>query len=350
MERFEYSIGLMKTSDFDYELPPEFIAQTPVEPRDSSRLLVLNRDAGSVEHHTFRDLGSFFQPGDLLVLNETRVIPARLYARKIPTGGRVELLLLRRKDSLTWEALAGGKGLIPGKGVQLEDGPEGEIIANLGGPRRLVRFAEPLEPHLDRIGNVPLPPYIHTDLDHRERYQTVYAQEPGSAAAPTAGLHFTSELIEQLKSQGVNFASVVLHVGLDTFAPVHEIDPLEHEIHTEWCQMPFETAALIQQTKQSGGRVIAVGTTSVRTLESAGQTAESGEIVSPFEGSTDLFILPGYKFRVVDAIITNFHLPRSTLVMLVSAFARRKQILAAYETAKKEGYRFYSFGDAMLIL
>ncbi len=340
----------MKTSDFDYALPPEFIAQTPVEPRDSSRLLVFHRDSGTLEHHIFRDLGGFLQPGDLLVLNETRVIPARLYARKIPTGGRVELLLLRRKDSVTWEALAGGKGLIPGKRVQLEDGPEGEITADLGGPRRLVKFSESLEPLLNQIGHVPLPPYIHTPLGERERYQTVYAQAPGSAAAPTAGLHFTPGLIEQLKGRGVNFASVVLHVGLDTFAPVHEDDPLEHEIHTEWCQLPRKVADLIRQTKQSGGRVIAVGTTSVRTLESAGRAAEAGEIAAPLEGPTDLFILPGYKFRVVDAIITNFHLPRSTLVMLVSAFAGREQILAAYETAKREGYRFYSFGDAMLIL
>ena len=340
----------MKTSDFDYELPPEFIAQTPVEPRDASRLLVLNRESGTLSHHHFRDLGSFLQPGDLLVLNETRVIPARLYAHKVPTGGRVELLLLRRRDPFTWEALAGGKGLKPGRRLQLEDGPEGEIAADLGGPRRLVRFDARLEPLLDRIGHVPLPPYIHTALEYRERYQTVYAHEPGSAAAPTAGLHFTPGLLGQLKNQGVNFASVVLHVGLDTFAPVNEENPLEHEIHTEWCQLTPEVTALIRETKQRGKRVIAVGTTSVRTLESASQAAQTGEIAVPFEGSTDLFILPGYDFKVVDAMITNFHLPRSTLVMLVSAFAGREQILSAYETAKQEGYRFYSFGDAMLIL
>jgi S-adenosylmethionine:tRNA ribosyltransferase-isomerase len=340
----------LRTADFDYELPPELIAQTPVEPRDASRLLVLNREAGTLERFYFRDLGDFLQPGDLLVLNETRVIPARLYAHKIPTGGRVELLLLRRQEALTWEALAGGKGLTPGKRLQLEDGPAGEIVADLGGPRRLVRFTETLEPLLDRIGHVPLPPYIHTALEYRQRYQTVYAHEPGSAAAPTAGLHFTPGLLEQLKSQGVNFASVVLHVGLDTFAPVNEEDPLEHEIHTEWCQLTPDVAAQIRQTKQTGGRVIAVGTTSVRTLESAGRAAQPGKIIAPFEGPTDLFILPGYQFQVVDAMITNFHLPRSTLVMLVSAFAGREQILAAYETAKREGYRFYSFGDAMLIL
>ncbi len=340
----------MKTSDFDYELPPELIAQTPVEPRNSSRLLVLQRETRTLEHHRFRDLSGFLHPGDLLVINETRVIPARLYGRKIPTGGRIELLLLRQNEPLTWEALVGGKGLSLGKAVQLEDGPEGEIIADLGGPRRLVKFTEPLEPHLDRIGNVPLPPYIHTPLDERERYQTVYAQEPGSAAAPTAGLHFTPELIEQLKGQGVKFASVVLHVGLDTFAPVHEADPLEHEIHTEWCQLHPETAALIRKTKQSDGRVIAVGTTSVRTLETAARAAKKDQIIASFEGPTDLFILPGYDFRVVDGMITNFHLPRSTLVMLVSAFAGKEQTLTAYETAKREDYRFYSFGDAMLIL
>ncbi len=340
----------MKTSDFDYELPTEFIAQVPVEPRDAARLLVLHRESGQLAHHHFRDLGGFLQPGDLLVLNETRVIPARLYARKIPTGGRLEILLLRRNDLVTWEVLVGGKGLTPGKRVQLEGGPTGEITADLGGPRRQVKFTEPLEPLLDRIGHVPLPPYIHTPLEERERYQTVYAQAPGSAAAPTAGLHFTPGLIGQLKGQGVNFASVVLHVGLDTFAPVNEENPLEHQIHTEWCQLSPETAALIRQTKLSGGRVIAVGTTSVRTLELAGRAAPAGQIAAEFEGPTDLFILPGYKFQVVDAMVTNFHLPRSTLVMLVSAFAGREQILAAYEAAKRAGYRFYSFGDATLIL
>ena len=312
-------------------------------------MLVLERASGTLEHHIFRDLVDFLQPGDLLVINETRVIPARLYARKIPTGGRVEFLLLRQKDEHSWEALAGGKGLSPGKRVQIEDGPKGEIIADLGGPRRLMQFDEPLAPVLDQIGHVPLPPYIFTPLEERGQYQTVYAQTPGSAAAPTAGLHFTPGLMDQLKSKGVSIASVVLHVGLDTFAPVHEEVPLEHEIHTEWCQLTPETAALIRQTKQSGGRVIAVGTTSVRTLKSAGRGAATGEIAVPFEGPTDLFILPGYKFRVVDAMITNFHLPRSTLVMLVSAFAGREQVLAAYETAKRENYRFYSFGDAMLI-
>jgi S-adenosylmethionine:tRNA ribosyltransferase-isomerase len=340
----------LKTADFDYDLPSEFIAQTPVEPRDASRLLVLHRNTGQVEHHLFRDLGGFLRPGDLLILNETRVIPARLYARKIPTGGRVEFLLLRRQDDITWEALVGGKGLASGKRVQLEDGPTGEIVEDLSGPRRLVQFSEPLEPLLDQIGHVPLPPYIHTPLEERERYQTVYAQVPGSAAAPTAGLHFTPGLIKHLQSQGVKFASVILHVGLDTFAPVNEPDPREHEIHTEWCQLTPDVADLIRHTKQTNGRIVAVGTTSVRTLESASRGADAHQVVVSLEGPTDLFILPGYEFQVVDAMITNFHLPRSTLVMLVSAFAGSEEILAAYEIAKQKEYRFYSFGDAMLIL
>ncbi len=266
----------MKTSDFDYELPPEFIAQHPLEPRDTARLFVLHRKSGQVEHKIFQDLRSLLLPGDLLVLNETRVIPARLFGRKIPTGGRIEILLLRRKAARTWETLVGGKGLTPGKHLQFEDGLEGEIVLDLGGPRRLLRFSKPLTPLLDQIGHVPLPPYIHTPLETRERYQTVYAQEPGSAAAPTAGLHFTKGLIEELKELGVNFATVILHVGLDTFAPVNEDDPREHEIHTEWCKLTPKTAKLINQTKQSGGRVIAVGTTSVRTLETAGREAETG--------------------------------------------------------------------------
>ena len=340
----------MKTSDFDYHLPEEYIAQIPLERRDASRLLILRRDSGTLEQAHFRDLGGFLRPNDILVLNQTRVIPARLFGRKIPTGGRVELLLLRRKEAQLWETLVGGKGLAPGKKVQIENGPQAEIIADLGGPRRLVRFDEPLSAQLESIGHVPLPPYIHAHLDEPERYQTVYAQEPGSAAAPTAGLHFTPELIAQLKEKGIRFATVTLHVGLDTFAPVNEADPRQHEIHTEWCQLSSDAAAAIKAARHAGGRLIAVGTTSVRTLESAARLAESGDIVAPFEGPTDLFILPGYEFKAVDAMITNFHLPRSTLIMLVSAFAGRERILEAYETAKAERYRFYSFGDAMLIL
>ncbi|MBT3389438.1 MAG: tRNA preQ1(34) S-adenosylmethionine ribosyltransferase-isomerase QueA [Chloroflexi bacterium] len=340
----------MKTSDFDYVLPESCIAQTPVEPRDRARLLVFDRTADTLEHTIFRDLGGWLRPEDLLVVNQTRVIPARLFGRKIPTGGRVELLLLRRQEAQVWEALGGGKGLTPGKRVQLDDGPQAEILADLGGARRLVRFDEPVGPYLDAIGHVPLPPYIHEKLTDPERYQTVYNQEPGSAAAPTAGLHFTRELMEALQAQGVKFASVTLHVGLDTFAPVHEADPREHQIHTEWCRITPETVQAIELARHAGGRVIAVGTTSARVLESAARQAPDKTVIQPFEGPTDLFILPGYTFRVVDAMITNFHLPRSTLLMMISAFAGRERTLNAYELAKHQNYRFYSFGDAMLIL
>jgi len=343
----------MRTSDFDYHLPESSIAQTPAEPRDSSRLLVLDRHDGSLTHHVFREIGDYLEEGDLLVLNRTRVIPARIYARK-PTGGRVELLLLRRRDDRTWEALVGGKGLRAGRRVELvdeaaDDGPllEAEIIEELDGSERLLRFSEPVEPYLARLGHVPLPPYIHTELKDPERYQTVYAREPGSAAAPTAGLHFTPQLLADLQARGVRLAWVTLHVGLDTFAPVTEADPAQHKIHMEWCELPPETADMINRTKEGGKRVVAVGTTTVRTLEST----EIGPLgVQPFLGPTGLFILPGYRFKVVDAMLTNFHLPKSTLIMLVSAFAGREWVLSAYETAVHEGYRFYSFGDAMLIL
>jgi S-adenosylmethionine:tRNA ribosyltransferase-isomerase len=303
------------------------------------------------------------------------VIPARIYARK-ETGGRVELLLLRRRDELTWEALVGGKGLRVGKKLYLESdeasrrgadkasttGPIGvlrkvvgvraEILEILDGSERLIRFSEPIEPYLATVGNVPLPPYIHEKLNDPERYQTVYAREPGSAAAPTAGLHFTPRLLEELQAKGIKVAYVTLHVGLDTFAPVTEDDPQQHKIHTEWCELPPETANLINQTKQAGGRVVAVGTTSVRTLESAAspQSPISSYRLQPLIGPTSLYILPGYEFKIVDAMVTNFHLPKSTLLMLVSAFAGREKILETYETAIREGYRFYSFGDAMLIL
>ncbi len=337
----------MKTSDFDYDLPESSIAQTPAEPRDSSRLLVLHRESGRLEHRIFRDLTDYLDAGDLLVLNQTRVIPARIYARK-ETGGRVELLLLRRRDELTWEALVGGKGLRVGRTARVEDGPEVQIIEELDGSERLIKFSEPIEPYFSIVGNVPLPPYIHETLNDPERYQTVYAKEPGSAAAPTAGLHFTPRLLEELQVKGVQIAYVTLHVGLDTFAPVNEDDPEEHKIHSEWCDLPQETADLINHTKQSGGRVVAVGTTSVRTLESAANVGRDG--IPPYVGSTSLFIFPGYQFQVVDAMITNFHLPKSSLIMLVSAFAGRERILEMYQTAIQEGYRFYSFGDAMLIL
>ncbi|MDP1544640.1 MAG: tRNA preQ1(34) S-adenosylmethionine ribosyltransferase-isomerase QueA [Anaerolineales bacterium] len=365
----------MKTSDFDYHLPESSIAQTPIEPRDSSRLLVLHRETGELEHKTFRDIKSYFKAGDLLVLNQTRVIPARIFARK-ETGGKVELLLLRRCDTLTWEALVGGKGLRVGRKVFVESddsshrdgnstsgdvGVRAEILEILDGSERLIRFSEPIEPYFPKVGNIPLPPYIHEKLSDPERYQTVFAKESGSAAAPTAGLHFTPQLLDEIHASGVGIAYVTLHVGLDTFAPVNEESPEEHKIHSEWCHLSQETADAINETKRNGGRVIAVGTTSVRTLESAAFYASRISAkppcgthhaleLGPFTGATTLYILPGCQFKVVDAMITNFHLPKSTLIMLVSAFAGRERILSAYETAIKEGYRFYSFGDAMFII
>jgi S-adenosylmethionine:tRNA ribosyltransferase-isomerase len=336
----------VRTSDFNFDLPQEYIAQHPVDPRDASRLMVLDRRTGGIEHARFHDLGNFLRPDDLLVLNETRVLAARLFARKQPGGGRVEILLLKQQTEHIWEALVGGKGLNEGRRLRVENGPDGEIISVLTGARRVVRFDQPVEPFLTRAGHIPLPPYIHQPLENPERYQTVYARQPGSAAAPTAGLHFTPELIERLKSIGIRFCMLTLHVGLDTFAPVTEAQAEEHQIHTEWCQLPEAAANEINLTRQLGGRVIAVGTTSVRTIESAAR--EDGQ-VRPCEGATSLFILPGYRFRGVDAMITNFHLPKSTLIMLVSAFAGRELIMNAYEDAKREGYRFFSFGDAMLI-
>ncbi len=340
----------MRTSDFDYELPSECIAQHPVEPRDASRLLVLHRADGRIEHRHFRDVGAYLRPGDVLVVNQTRVIPARLYARKIPTGGKAEILLLRREDAHTWEALVGGKRLKEGTRLQVDGGPQAEIVAVLDGPRRRVRFSEPVEAHFPGAGHIPLPPYITAPLQDPERYQTVYARQAGSVAAPTAGLHFTPRLLAGIQAQGVALAQVTLHVGLDTFAPVTEETPREHKIHTEWCQVTPRAAQTINRARRAGGRIVAVGTTSVRTLESAARQAAPGEVVAPFEGATDLFILPGYTFRAVDAMITNFHLPKSTLLMLVSAFAGRERVLHTYEQAKAAGYRFYSFGDAMLIV
>ena len=340
----------MRTSDFDYELPQERIAQTPVSPRHDSRLLVLDRSDGSIEHVKFWDIDRFLQPGDLLVINETRVIPARIYAHKKPGGGKAELLLLKKQDHQTWRVLGGGKGLKVGRRLSIEGGPDAEIIRVLDGPERLVRFNEPIEPYLDQVGHVPLPPYIHTKLDDPERYQTVYAKKPGSAAAPTAGLHFTPPLMKKLSDAGIEFVHLTLHVGLDTFAPVTEEDPSEHKIHTEWCELSLKAAEKINAAKEAGKRVVAVGTTSVRTLETAAKQAGEGQVVAPFTGPTQLFILPGFDFKVVDALVTNFHLPKSSLIMLVSAFARRELILATYQKAVEMDYRFFSFGDAMLIL
>lgn len=339
----------MKTADFDYDLPIERIAQTPVEPRHNSRLFVVNRSSGAFEHRRFYEVGDYLSPGDLMVINETRVIPARIHARK-DTGGMVELLLLRRETDCVWEALVGGKRMVAGRKLVVTDGLRAEVESELEGSRRLIRFSEPVEPYLEQIGEMPLPPYIHTRLDDPERYQTVYARRPGSAAAPTAGLHFSPQLIAQLERQGIRFASVTLHVGLDTFAPVTEEDPTQHKIHTEWCEVTEAAAQAVNETRKAGRRVIAVGTTSVRTLESAARSARGDEVIRPFAGPTDLFILPGYEFRVVDAMITNFHLPKSTLLMLVSAFAGRDLILKAYREAIEREYRFYSLGDAMLIL
>ncbi len=336
----------MRTDDFDYVLPPDRIAQRPIRPRDHSRLLVLDRSTDTLQHARFDALPSFLRQGDLLVLNETRVLPARLRARKIPTGGKAEILLLRRLGDRTWEALLGGHGLGPRRRLQVEGGSGAVVEEDLGGGRRRIRFDQPISPLLERLGEMPVPPYIRAPLEDPEDYQTVFSRTLGSAAAPTAGLHFTLGLLERLEAAGVSTAFVTLNVGLDTFAPVLEADPQRHTIHTEWCSLPEATAARARETRRTGGRVIAVGTTTVRTLESA---ARGGEILA-FEGPTDLFILPGFEFHAVDAMITNFHVPRSTLLMLVSAFAGRDRILHAYDVAIHEGYRFYSFGDAMLIL
>ena len=359
----------MKTSSFNYELDPNLIAQTPVEPRDSSRLLVISRSTETLTHHLFSEITEYLRPGDLLVFNDTRVIPARLAARKIPTGGKVELLLLAQHGPTRWETLVKGRKAMPGQQLTLGEGESqvtGQIesITDTGG--RLVVFDRPLEPLLDQLGEVPLPPYIHKPLSNPERYQTIYARVDGSSAAPTAGLHFTPELMLQLRDAGVNFAYVTLRIGLDTFRPVSVKEIKDHVMHTEWCSLSFETAQKINQTRLGGGRIVAVGTTAVRVLESAANQSRAREreqsicspnddvcawqTVTPFEGSTNLFIYPGYNFRAVDALITNFHLPRSTLLMLVSAFAGKELLDIAYRQAIEQKYRFYSFGDAMLIL
>lgn len=349
----------MKTALFDYELPKELIAQKPVEPRDASRLMVVDRRTGEIFHRRFRDLGEYLRAGDLLVFNETRVIPARLLGHKVPTGGRVELLLLKKRDEHTWEALVGGKRVRPGTRLRFADGGDltldAEVVEEVGESGRVVRFARPVEPLLDRLGIVPLPPYIHEPLEDPERYQTIYARVAGSVAAPTAGLHFTPELLLRLREMGVEFAFLTLDIGLDTFRPVTEEEVEDHPMHTEFCRLPPETAQAVNQAHLEGRRVIAVGTTVVRVLESAARACRGGEAcpfarVAAFEGPTDLFIYPGYQFRAVDALITNFHLPRSTLLMLVSAFAGRDLILRAYRQAVEMRYRFFSFGDAMLIL
>ena len=367
----------MKTALFDYKLPPEAIAQTPAEPRDSSRLLVLHRASGKIEHRHFRDIGEYLHQGDLLVANDTRVIPARLWGHK-PTGGRVEIFLLKQLDSqgAQWECLVRGRNL--NVGVEITVDPQqpvatpitATILAIEASGARKINFSQPLLEILDQLGEIPLPPYITDYQGDRARYQTVYNRAEGSTAAPTAGLHFTPELLIQLRGQGVQFDAVTLHVGLDTFQPVIVEEVEDHPIHTEWAELKRDVAKRINDRTLQSGRVVAVGTTAVRTLEWAATGAQNidpydaaacpWQRVAAFEGSVDLFIRPGYRFRAVDALITNFHLPRSTLLLLVSAFiaqahpddpdAGRRILLDTYADAIRLGYRFFSYGDAMLIL
>ncbi|GBC93895.1 S-adenosylmethionine:tRNA ribosyltransferase-isomerase [bacterium HR15] len=334
----------MEASLFDYELPEELIAQEPVEPRDASRLLVVHRDTGQLEHRHFYDLPDYLRAGDTLVLNDTRVSARRLFGRK-PTGGQVELLLLRPVGDGRWQALVRpGRRLPEGSLILLDEAHTAQIEARLEGGVRLVRFIPPDDSWLQQMGQVPLPPYIHRALTDPERYQTVFAREPGSAAAPTAGLHFTPALLEKLKAQGVQIVRVTLHVSLDTFRPLQSEQVEEHKMHGEWFTVSPEAAEAINRAT---GRIVAVGTTCVRTLESA---AVSQRRVQPITGETRLYITPGYEFQVVDALITNFHAPRTTVLVLVCAFAGRELILRAYQEAIRLRYRFLSFGDAMLIL
>lgn len=340
----------MKTSDFYYDLPQELIAQTPIEPRDASRLMVLNKETGAIEHRIFRDLTEYLTNKDCLILNNTRVIPARIYGTKMETGAYVEFLLLTQKENDVWECLCKpGKRAKIGTKFDFGDGKlQGEVIDVQEDGNRIVRFTcdGNIFAVLDEIGQMPLPPYIKEKLENKERYQTVYSKELGSAAAPTAGLHFTPEMLEKINAMGVKIGYVTLHVGLGTFRPVKVDDVTKHKMHTEHYHMPPETAELINETKKNGGRVIAVGTTSCRTIESV--AAKNGCICED-DDNTSIFIYPGFEFKCMDALITNFHLPESTLIMLVSAFAGFDNIMNAYNTAVKEKYRFFSFGDAMFI-
>ena len=341
----------MKTSDFFYDLPEELIAQDPLEDRTASRLLVLDRKTGVVKHKIFSDVIDYLNKGDCLVINNTRVIPARLIGEKEGTGGKVEVLLLKRRANDVWETLVKpGKKLRPGARVTFGDGRlKAEILEIAEEGNRLVRFYYEgiFEEILDSLGEMPLPPYITHKLEDKEMYQTVYAKYDGSAAAPTAGLHFTKELLSKIEEKGIKIASITLHVGLGTFRPVKVDDVNNHHMHTEWYEVNAEAADIINETKRNGGRVICVGTTSCRTIESV---ADENGYMKAKTGETDIFIYPGYKFKVMDGLITNFHLPESTLVMLVSAFAGKENVLAAYETAVKERYRFFSFGDAMILI
>jgi S-adenosylmethionine:tRNA ribosyltransferase-isomerase len=351
----------MHITELDYQLPSELIAQTPAEPRDSSRLLVCNRTNHSHQHRHFRDLPEFLAPNDLLVANDTSVINARLHGHK-PTGGKVEVLLLRKLDDVTWVALVGGRNV---KRVAFQVPPpqrEGvvgggksigaDVTENPNDATFTVRFSEPIEPHLAALGETPLPPYIHEKVNDPNRYQTVYARVVGSAAAPTAGLHFTPQLLERIRGLGARIAFVTLHVGLDTFKPIDEDDVDTHKIHTEWCELPQDTADAINATRDRGGRVFAVGTTSARVLETAGSAIENtkSKIVNSYSGFTKMYITPGYSWNVVDAMITNFHLPRSTLLAMIGSFMGMDYMRETYALAIAQGYRFYSFGDAMLIV
>lgn len=341
----------MKTSDYFYNLPEELIAQTPLEKRDSSRLLVLNRENGNIEHRHFYDILEYLNEGDCLILNDSRVLPARLYGTKKGTGARVEFLLLTQKQNKVWECLAGpgkkakeGTEFVFGNGIMT-----GKVLEVLENGNRVVEFEceDNFFAALDRLGEMPLPPYITKKLRDKERYQTVYSRELGSAAAPTAGLHFTDELLEKARAKGIKIGFVTLHVGLGTFRPVKAEDISQHKMHSEHYEVPQETADLIKETKANGGRVISVGTTSCRTLESVAR--DYGEIKA-CDGWTDIFIYPPYQFKILDGLITNFHLPESTLIMLVSAFAGYDNVMNAYKIAVEERYRFFSFGDAMLII
>lgn len=340
-----------RLQDYDYELPQELIAQDPLSKRDSSRLMVVDRRTGAVKHKIFHDILDYLHEGDCLVINNTKVIPARLMGTKEETGAAIEVLLLKRRQDNVWETLVKpGKKARPGAVISFGDGLlRGRVVDVVEEGNRLIQFEYEgiFEEILDQLGQMPLPPYITHRLEDKNRYQTVYAKHDGSAAAPTAGLHFTKELLRQIQEKGVAIASVTLHVGLGTFRPVKVDNILEHHMHSEFYQIEEEDAALINETKQRGGRVISVGTTSTRTLESV---ADADGFLKAGSGWTDIFIYPGYSFKCVDALITNFHLPQSTLLMLVSAFSDREKILAAYQEAVKERYRFFSFGDAMFIV
>lgn len=335
----------MKTSEFDYDLPPELIAQTPIEPRDAARLLQLDRATGSIEHRHFYELPDLLRPGDLLVANESRVIPARIFAHKANTGGAVEILLLRRIDAMTWQVLLRAHRIHVGTRIEVRPDLIAEVIETSASGERLLRFNQSIDDRLSELGVMPLPPYIHAPLYDPERYQTIYSHTLGSAAAPTAGLHFTPRLLEQLRKRDIQMLHVTLHVGLDTFKPVETEDVEAHHIHTEFMEVTEEIAAQIRAAKAAGRRVIAVGTTSVRVLETIGLSD-----LSAFVGDTRLYIYPGFQYRVIDGMITNFHLPKSSLLMLVSAFVGKANLDRAYAEAIVQRYRFYSFGDAMLLL